>query len=69
METMRDFRSRSSGVSLAWPKRLAMVLAVVALLAGCATRDIDECNKGDRRRCPGTGSPSPEYRLDRTVPS
>jgi len=45
-----------------------MVVVVVALLAGCATRDIDECNKGDRRRCPGTASPSPELRLDRGVP-
>jgi hypothetical protein len=49
--------------------RLAMLVAVVILLAGCATRDIDECQNGDRRRCPGTGSPSPEFRLDRSVPS
>lgn len=34
---------------------LGPVLAV-ALLAGCATIDSDECRKGDRRRCPGEAS-------------
>ncbi|HKW94685.1 MAG TPA: hypothetical protein VJX92_22565 [Methylomirabilota bacterium] len=49
--------------------RLAMVVAVVVLLAGCATRDIDECQKGDRRRCPGTALQSPELRISQPVSS
>ena len=37
--------------------RLAIACAVaVMLLAGCAKRDIDECRKGDRSRCPGDAS-------------
>lgn len=39
---------------------LAWVLAAV-LAAGCATSDVDECRKGDRRRCPGEASDS--YRV------
>lgn len=40
--------------------RLAIACALAVVLAGCATRDIDECRKGDRRRCPGDASSSPE---------
>jgi hypothetical protein len=37
--------------------RLLIVCALAAaLLAGCAKRDMDECRKGDRSRCPGTAS-------------
>jgi hypothetical protein len=39
--------------------RLVMACAVAAvLLAGCAKRDMDECRKGDRSRCPGEASHS-----------
>jgi hypothetical protein len=39
--------------------RLVIACAVVAaLLAGCAKRDMDECRKGDRSRCPGEASHS-----------
>jgi len=32
---------------------LMIVCGLVVLLGGCiAKRDIDECNKGDRSRCP-----------------
>jgi hypothetical protein len=34
---------------------LALTLAA-ATLAGCATRDMDECRRGDRSRCPGEAS-------------
>ena len=34
----------------------ALVLMVLA--AGCAKRDMDECWKGDRSRCPGDASRS-----------
>ena len=38
--------------------RLLMIVCVLALLLeGCmAKRDIDECNKGDRSRCPQDAS-------------
>jgi hypothetical protein len=38
--------------------RLLMACALVAgLLTGCmAKRDMDECRRGDRSRCPGEGS-------------
>jgi hypothetical protein len=37
--------------------RLLTTLALaVLLLAGCAKRDLDECRKGDRSRCPGEAS-------------
>ena len=36
---------------------IAWAVAVV-LLAGCAKRDMDECRKGDRSRCPGEASRS-----------
>jgi hypothetical protein len=39
--------------------RLMIACAVAAvLLAGCAKRDMDECRKGDRSRCPGEASRS-----------
>jgi hypothetical protein len=39
--------------------RLMIACAVAAmLLAGCAKRDMDECRKGDRGRCPGEASRS-----------
>jgi len=39
--------------------RLGIACAVaVLLLAGCAKRDMDECRKGDRSRCPGEASHS-----------
>jgi len=42
--------------------RLGIACAVAALLlAGCAKRDMDECRKGDRSRCPG------EVSLDRRI--
>jgi hypothetical protein len=34
---------------------IACVVAAV-LLSGCAKRDMDECRKGDRSRCPGEGA-------------
>lgn len=41
--------------------RLMIVCVVAAaLLAGCAKRDMDECRKGDRSRCPGEASLSIE---------
>jgi hypothetical protein len=37
--------------------KLAIACALAAvLLAGCAKRDMDECRKGDRSRCPGEAS-------------
>jgi hypothetical protein len=40
--------------------RLAIAGAlVVALLAGCAKHDMDECHRGDRSRCPGTAADVP----------
>jgi hypothetical protein len=39
--------------------RLVITCAVAAvLLAGCAKRDMDECRRGDRSRCPGEASRS-----------
>lgn len=39
------------------PMRLVIACALAAaLLAGCAKRDMDECRKGDRSRCPGEAS-------------
>ncbi len=39
--------------------RLMIACAVAAvLLAGCAKRDMDECRKGDRSRCPGEAARS-----------
>jgi hypothetical protein len=32
------------------------LLLTAAALAGCAKRDMDECRKGDRSRCPGEAS-------------
>ena len=41
-------------------KRAARVVVALALaataLAGCAKRDMDECRRGDRSRCPGEAS-------------
>lgn len=34
----------------------AITCALAVLSAGCATTDMDECRKGDRRRCPGEAS-------------
>ena len=34
---------------------IAFVVAVV-LVTGCVKRDMDECRKGDRSRCPGEAS-------------
>ena len=34
---------------------IASVVAVV-LVTGCVKRDMDECRKGDRSRCPGEAS-------------
>jgi len=39
---------------------IVCVVAVATLLAGCAKRDMDECRKGDRSRCPGEASLSIE---------
>lgn len=40
--------------------RLAIGFALAIALSGCATtKDMDECYRGDRSRCPGTGSVSP----------
>ncbi len=37
--------------------RVVIALALTAAaLAGCATRDMDECRRGDRSRCPGEAS-------------
>jgi len=37
--------------------RVVVALALAAAtLAGCAKRDMDECRKGDRSRCPGEAS-------------
>ena len=41
--------------------RAAFVLAIV-LLAGCAKRDVDECRRGDRSRCPGDASHARPHR-------
>ena len=39
--------------------RLGIACAGAALLlAGCAKRDMEECRKGDRSRCPGEASHS-----------
>jgi|GEM_PF-6640549 hypothetical protein len=40
--------------------RLVIACALAVLLAGCiAKRDIDECRKGDRSRCPGDARNEP----------
>ena len=39
--------------------RLAIGLATVLALSGCATKDMDECYRGERSRCPGSASASP----------
>ena len=49
----------SARVGMEGPEmRLAIACALaVVLLTGCiAKRDMDECRKGDRSRCPGEGS-------------
>ena len=41
---------------MTWKLVITLGLAL-GLLAGCATsKDVDECYRGDRSRCPGTGA-------------
>ena len=40
---------------MTWRAAVAIAL-VAATLAGCAKRDMDECRRGDRSRCPGEAS-------------
>lgn len=36
--------------------RLAIGFALALALSGCATKDMDECYRGERSRCPGSAA-------------
>lgn len=47
---------KAAGPATKTTTRVVVALALAATLAGCAKRDMDECRRGDRSRCPGEAS-------------